>query len=162
MTPPLENYRTKADWLSAAISEHVSDECLMWPFAVDRDGYGRVCFYGNGKKERVFAHRVSFRLTHGRWPEPCGLHSCDVPGCFNPRHIFEGTCADDHADQVKKGRTTRGVMQRDAKLTDDQVRLIRAEYVPRKHGFHRLAKKYGVSKPIIMKIIKGKLWSHVR
>ena len=115
MTPPLLKYRTKAEWLAAAIAEHNSDDCLLWPFAIDRDGYGRVCFYGDGKKERVFAHRASYRLTHGRWPLPLGLHSCDTPACFNPRHIHEGTHAVNQGEKADRGRSLSGAEQHDAK-----------------------------------------------
>ncbi len=79
MTSPLNDYRTKADWLAAAIAAHNSDKCLLWPFGVDRDGYGLLTFHEQGKIKRTSAHRLAFRLTHDRWPEPCGLHSCDTP-----------------------------------------------------------------------------------
>lgn len=161
MTSPLSEYRTKADWLAATIADHNSDECLLWPFAVDRDGYGRVCFYGDGKKQRVFAHRVAFRLIHGRWPEPLGLHSCDNPPCFNPRHITEGGHAKNQREKVLRGRSLRGVQQHDAKLTDEIVRQARGEYICGKVGFHRLAKKYGVSDHGMKLAITGKSWRHV-
>lgn len=161
MTPQLIDYRTKADWLAAAIAAHDSEECLMWPFAVDADGYGRVCFYGDGKKDRVFAHRVSFRLVHGRWPQPLGLHKCDTPGCFNPRHIFEGTHAENHADQFAKGRTVKGVMQQDAKLTNELIASIRKEYWEGRDGYKKLADKYGTSAAAMRSAINGKTWKHV-
>jgi hypothetical protein len=161
MTPLPPEYPKKIDWLIAAIASHDSDKCLMWPFAVDRDGYGRVCFYEGGKKIRVFSHRAAFHVAHGRWPEPLGLHSCDTPGCFNPRHIFEGTHADNHLDQVCKGRTIRGTMQVCAKLTEEIVAKARKEYVPRCMGFHRLAKKYGVTKQAMRSAVSGKTWRHV-
>lgn len=46
-----------------------------------------------------------------------------------------------------------------AKLTVDEVRKIRSEYVPRKMGFHRLAKKFGVSQHLIVLIIQRKKWA---
>ena len=160
MTSLPKEYHAKFDWLKAAIESHKSDDCLMWPFAVDRDGYGRVCSYIDGKEDRVFAHRVSFRLVHGRWPDPLGLHKCDVPGCFNPRHIFEGTHAENHADQVRKGRSLRGVMQRDAKLSDELVSKMRNEYSDGA-SFSQLASIYGVSKIAARWAVNGKTWKHV-
>lgn len=148
------------EWLESAIRAHDSDECLLWPFTVDRDGYGRVCFYGDGRKERVFAHRASFRIVHGRWPEPLGLHTCDTPACFNPRHITEGSHSKNQHEKVMRGRSLRGSMQHGAKLTEELVRKARQEYVPRKMGFHRLAKKYGVSKRAMRLAISGISWRH--
>jgi hypothetical protein len=146
-------------WLVKKIEEHQSDKCLLWPFQVDKDGYGRV--RPGGKRITYGAHRVAFLLANGHWPTPCGLHSCDTPRCVNPRHIWEGSSADNNADRAKKGRGLIGIRQPDAKLTDEIVRQARIEYIPRKLGFHRLAKKYGVSKPAMMSAIKRKTWRHV-
>lgn len=46
------------------------------------------------KRGPRLAHRVSFRLVHGRWPVPQALHGCDMPLCcnsVNPEHVHEGT-----------------------------------------------------------------------
>ena len=134
----------------------------MWPFAVDEDGYGKLPYYENGKKLKVSAHRLSYKLIHGRWPMPNGLHSCDTPGCFNPRHIFEGTAQDNHDDQVSKGRQLKGTQQADAKLTEEIVIQARQEYRETNLGFNRLAKKYGVSIPAMKTAIEGiHNWKHV-
>lgn len=161
MTPLPKEYAKKIDWLIAAISKHNSDECLMWPFAVDRDGYGRVCFYESGKKKRVFAHRATFMVAHGRWPKELGLHSSNTPGCFNPRHISEGGHLQNQTEKSERGRSVKGMQQHDAKLTDDIVRQARAAYRPRKLGFHRLAKIYGVSKHAMRMAITRVTWRHV-
>ena len=149
--PPLE-------WLySVALNWH-DDKCLLWPFGVDRDGYGRVKIEGIESR----SHRVVFFLHYGHWPEPCALHSCDTPGCCNLRHISSGTNKQNQNQKAARGRSLRGVQQHDAKLTDDLVRQIRIEYKPYRFGFHRLANKYGVTKPIIRGIINGRLWRHVQ
>jgi predicted DNA binding protein len=51
----------------------------------------------------------------------------------------------------------RGEAHHMAKLTEEQVRMIRTD--PR--GSHRLAKALGVSKPTIMRIRHRKTWRHV-
>ena len=66
-----------------------ADTCHPWRGGTDDDGYGVIRLDGKAHK----AHRVAFFLAHGRWPEPCGLHSCDNPPCCNVRHLFEGNCS---------------------------------------------------------------------
>ncbi len=62
----------------------------------------------------VFAHRLSFYLHHGYWPNVC-RHRCDNPGCYNPYHLEDGTHADNVADRVARGRTV-GPYQRNPKV----------------------------------------------
>ncbi len=147
----------RLEWLQLVALPWLSDECLLWPFTVDRDGYGRVKY----KLVETRSHRLVFRLAYGRWPNPLALHSCDTPGCCNLRHISEGTHADNQHQKAARGRSLRGVQQHDAKLTDELVLQARKEYRPRKMGFHRLAKKYGVSKYAMRMAITGHTWRHV-
>ena len=49
-----------------------------------------------------------------------------------------------------------------SKLTEQQVRAIRKEYVPRKNGgYAKLAEKYGVSMSNIRYIVQRKSWPKV-
>ena len=81
-----------------------SDGCWLWTAARNEQGYGE--FSLDGKLQR--AHRVSFYLAHGRWPEPNALHKCDNPPCVRPDHLFEGTHKENMADMTSKGRSVRG------------------------------------------------------
>lgn len=44
------------------------------------------------------------------------------------------------------------------KLTQEQVAEIRSKYNPYVYGKQKLAKEYGVSAPLILKIIRGTIW----
>lgn len=77
---------TRYQFLINAISNHKSDECLIWPYGKNQYGCGGVVF----GKVKLPVHRVAFYLTYGHWPMPEGLHSCRNPSCFNPRHVVEG------------------------------------------------------------------------
>ena len=79
--------------------------CWIWQGSKTRDGYGVMVIH-RGKQHR--AHRVSYALHRG--PIPPGAlvcHSCDVPLCINPAHLFLGTPKDNVADALAKGRRNR-------------------------------------------------------
>lgn len=84
--------------------------CWLWLAARDRKGYGKFGVGTLGHDRRVeSAHRVAWELTRG--PIPGGmyvLHHCDNPWCVNPDHLWLGTRADNAADMVAKGRSTKG------------------------------------------------------
>jgi hypothetical protein len=89
------------------------DECWEWTASRNPDGYGhlRVGSLRDGTRRMRKAPRVAYELTHGPIPPSsasthgtCVLHSCDNPGCCNPRHLFLGSQYDNIADMQAKGR----------------------------------------------------------
>jgi len=149
------------DVLVWALKNHGnSNACLLWPFARKENGYGEVRM-SDGSIQSV--HRVAWLITFGRWPEPCALHHCDVPPCFNPRHLFEGTMGENNADRDRKGRNrvVRGERHGQSVFTEEQIREIRAAYVPWVTTTGMLAKKYGVSPGSILRIVRRESWAHV-
>lgn len=148
------------NWLLELVARPATDECIIWPFRKDRDGYGRIAppvqLYGN---KTFGAHRLVFRLVNGKWPEPEALHSCDTPSCVNPRHISEGTNAENQRQKAERGRSLRGVQQHSAKLTPTNVEEIRKRYKVRQWGdVERMAKDFGVSRRVVRLVAQGKLW----
>lgn len=76
--------------------------CWLWLLSLDRDGYGR-CSLG---PKFVNAHRLSWTAFRG--PIPFGmhvLHTCDIPSCINPDHLWLGTHLDNMRDRSAKGRS---------------------------------------------------------
>jgi len=147
---------TRYESLVNAIQTHNSDECLIWPFSLDADGYGRVWYKG----KTITACRLVFFLGHNRWPNPLARHTCDTASCINPRHIIEGTHADNVADAIARGRfpVSRGEDNIGAKLTNEAVREIRNSLGVSKSA---LAAKFHVSRRTIRQVIQGKRWKHV-
>lgn len=91
-------------WLSVAIGKE--DECWEWQRYRDKGGYGLL---HDGKRGRK-AHAVALELFLGRplVEGICTLHSCDNPPCCNPKHLREGTPADNSQDAVDRHRTAVG------------------------------------------------------
>ena len=123
-----------------------SGDCWEWT-ASKTEGYGK--FKLNGKSQS--AHRVAYKLAHPEWNgELCVCHHCDNPGCVNPGHLFVGTKAENNADKIAKGRAS-------AKLTEQQVREIRATFCPQRE----IAVRYGICQMQVSYIKNNKRWKHV-
>ncbi len=143
--------------------------CHLWQAAVDKDGYGR--FWWNGRTGRacrfILEHKLGRVLNRDELP----CHTCDVPGCVNPEHLFAGTQATNIQDAWNKGRAVlnarpmRGEQNGNRTLTEKQVLEIRALYQPGQAGrksavsLRALARRYGVSKFGITYALKG--WQHL-
>lgn len=134
------------------------DECWKWTASMTRTGYGTFGFSGGAT---YLAHRVSFFLAHGRWPEPCCLHRCDNPGCVNPAHLFEGSQLENVADMDRKKRRARGVALRRNRLSEADIPVIRALHEWSGFTNREVAEEYGVATNTISEITAGRNWTHV-
>lgn len=85
-------------------------------------------------------------------------HSCDNPPCWNPSHLELGTQAENVRDRETRGRSQRGERHYASKLTEDDVREIRASGLTGP----ALGRQYGVSPFTIYKILDGRSWRHVK
>lgn len=147
------------------------DECWLWT-AAKVGGYGSVG--ARGKVRR--AHREAFEAEHGPIPKgegphgTCVLHRCDTPLCVNPAHLEIGTHADNMRHMMERGRhrhtcraPSKGEANGRAKLTEADVLAIRATYVRRSstHSLEAIARRFGVGRTAIGKIVRRKLWRHV-
>jgi len=134
--------------------------CWLWTGLKNRKGYGRLFVCGRN----LASHRMAYEMFVG--PIPAGLwvcHSCDVPSCVNPSHLWLGTPAENEADKFSKCREARGARHGNAKLTECDVREIRSRYVrgSSTSGQYALAKHFGVGHSSIWRILSGRTWSHI-
>lgn len=153
-------------WLKV---QRLDGGCWLWCGARDAKGYGHFWIHG----ENWRAHRFAWFLTHG--PIGSGLfvcHHCDVPSCVNPAHLFIGTHADNMRDCAKKRRSplcrprdpalqVRGEKNAAAKLTEAQVREIRARHATGAITFADLGRQYQVSGDTIIRVVRRTWWRHV-
>ena len=143
--------------------------CHEFTGSLNPKGYGQIRRNpqtGEKRGRRVLAHRAAYEIANGvelpDWPQISVLHRCDNPCCINPEHLFLGSQKDNIADMIAKGRAHRGVPPKgedkpNAKLSEDDVRAIRADRRP----IAAIAEDYGVSGPTAHRAKTGNSWRHV-
>jgi len=128
--------------------------CWIWMHTLLKGGYGQ--FRLNGK--RYLAHRWAYQHWHGKIPASVDVcHTCDVPCCVNPAHLFLGTRKDNMQDASKKGRVCKGSEVTTSKLREDQIPLIRADARTQRE----IADEYGITQGHVSDIKLGRRWAHI-
>lgn len=88
---------------SEIASKFSGDSCWVWPKSFFKStGYGQFAISADVPET---AHRMAFKVFKGKIPDGLFVcHSCDNRSCFNPSHLFLGTCQDNVTDMFSKGR----------------------------------------------------------
>ena len=104
-------------------------------------------------------HRKVYLEHHGmERHELDGLvvrHKCDNPRCINPDHLELGTQRDNVQDCVKRDRRPKYLLKKQ-RITDQQVREIRAAYAGGGVTQGQLARQYQVRQDHISRIVNFK------
>lgn len=144
-----------------ARSTVAEDGCWNWN-SVRKDGRANVFFFDG---RYMSAYRASYRMYKGDIPAGAQVcHDCDNPRCVNPDHLWLGSQTDNLNDCVAKGRNAvfLGEAHGQAKLTENDVRALRADYAAGGVTLKALAARYGMSVGGIHHIILGRTWTHVK
>ena len=149
-------------------------QCWTWIGSRQKKGHGHIRV---GKRTEK-AHRVSYFLHHGRWPEQWVLHKCDNSSCVNPKHLYEGTPQNNVDDRDSRSRfvplrgpdngmyrrpelAARGESHGMSKLTESIVSEIRRRFFSGERNKSELARRFGVHRRTIHSVLIGGTWSHV-
>ena len=151
-------------WLLNHLSvDHDPEPCVLWPFYVNRQGYG----VGQVDGRVQLVHRVVAEKSHGAPPEgseaahcrPDGS-ACESQRCVNPHHLRWATPVENAADKARHGTLNRGEGVWTSKLTAEQVldilRRRQAGETPKE-----VARLYGVDRSTISRITAGRTWAHL-
>lgn len=141
--------------LAARTSE--TESCWLFEGAKgNRFGHRRLT-YGDRPE---WVHRIAYAVHVGPIREGMKVcHTCDVPNCVLPEHLFLGTQAENAADMRRKGRgvkppTHSGESHPMVSLSDGQVAEIREL---RRRGVKQrdVAKQFGCSQSTVWRIAHG-------
>ena len=139
------------DFIERALA-HSSEDCLLWPYGLVGNGYGKVVWQG----KTLRAHRLVCELVRGPAPTPMheAAHSCGNPACINHKHLRWATRQENEDD--KSYRPT-GEAHGCSVLKDHEVATIFLSRLPQR----KLARMFGVCQRTVTLIKHGKTWSHL-
>lgn len=103
--------------------------CVLFGGAKTGEGYGTLTVVdGDGKKRKLFAHKVAYYLSCGYWPKPAELvcHHCDTPACVAPEHLYLGSPKTNGRDAAARGRHKRACV-----LALKKANALRGCYITR-------------------------------
>jgi hypothetical protein len=90
-------------------TEWQSVPCKEWTGTRTPDGYGRLHVGGRKFEKNLLVHRVTWEAEYGPIPDGmCICHHCDNRACYEVKHLFLGTQADNVRDMDAKGRRVTG------------------------------------------------------
>lgn len=144
-------------YLNDKVLNYESENCLIWPFSRDGNGYGRI--FDSKTKQNASVHAIVCKIKYG--PKPVNktevAHTCGNGklGCVNPIHLKWATHKENMDDKVIHNTTNRGERQGKSKLTENDVIEILKSTIT----YKQLSKKYNVHEGTISLIKRGLSWS---
>ena len=144
---------------------HMSTCCWEWTGGKSPEGYGRF-YLGKEHGSRLEgAHRLALSFVLGRLPVNA-LHQCDNPSCVRPSHLQNGSLSQNALESYARGRQPRrhayrGTNVYNAKLTEEDVRVIRKRY-EQGETQKAIGESYGLAQAHIGRIVRRKIWAHVK
>lgn len=128
------------------------------------DGYLQVALFKNGIATRWLVHRAVLFAFAGKPPEGKeGAHRDGDKRNNCRENLLWATPTENHSHKVGHGTNGAGERNSMAKATDQIVKAIRSEYVPRSvvASCAALGKRYGLSYQAVWDIVKFRRWKHI-
>jgi hypothetical protein len=141
----------RLDWVREHIG-HQGDDCLLWPYSKNWNGYGQVAVNRVIKK----THRVMCEMAHGKPPPGhVAAHSCHNRLCVNPRHLSWQTPSSNLLERRQAGTLTKKRWNKKGLLSDFEIFAIGA--LKDKLNQREIGTLFGISYQHVSVIQNGKL-----
>lgn len=142
-------------WSRVALT---ADPERCWEWQGNTTGYG----YGNLKVNgrQVDTHQAAWYFTYGEFSKKWILHSCDNPRCVNPRHLREGTPADNTKDMIDRLRGYMGERHYKTDFSAADVLKLR-ERMALGESDAKLAKEFNTARCTMNAIRHRRNWKHI-
>lgn len=116
-----------------------------------------------GSLIQIFAHQLVVRAFHGAPPSPMHQVAHGDGDAANNHYINLrwATPKENNGDKYRHGTMPFGEKSASRRLTERDVRSLRAEHKAGDAGCRKLARRYGVSKTQVLNILSRKSWPHV-
>lgn len=154
-----KSYQGKSEFLGMNVSTAISQLRKMILFKLAQETNRDICFRCG---ERI-ATIKQFSIDHKKpWLNTDPNLFWDLDNIAFSHSGCNRAAARQTAEQRQARRLSmQGELNHNAVLTANQVRAMRAEYIPRKITIRELAEKYGVSKTSVWEIIHQLKWKHI-
>lgn len=151
-TPPGETDR----FIREVIASHVSDACLIWPYARNSSGYGHI----NRGGKYILVSRIACEMENGPPPSEdlTAAHSCGKGdlGCCNKKHLRWATFTENSDDKRGHGTHLSGEACWQSILTAKQVEEIRG--LKGRMMQREIAALFGTTQSNVSQIHRGRSW----
>ena len=144
------------------------DELRKRKLVLVKDGYYRISLYINGKNKKTYVHRM---VAETFIPNPNDLYEINhIDGVKTNNNVSNLEWCDRmhnmqhaHKNGLIKLNPAKGEKHYNTKLTDEQIRWIRDNYIPRhpEFGCTAMAKKLNYDQGALSKILNNKIWKHI-
>lgn len=152
-------------YLINTVMTYEGDDCLIWPYGKNPDGYGRIKL----NNKQVIVSRWVCTQVYG--PPPSIIHEAahlcgkGHEGCVAKKHLKWKTPKENWADRYIHGTSKEGISINAgeshgfSKLTDDEVIKIRA--LGGTMFQREIAAEFNVSISTISEVLRRKRWKHI-
>jgi hypothetical protein len=118
---PRSNKKGASDWTDADYANYWKSRCIINPVTgcwewqghrtvfmsgrtpIPNKGYGTSSYRGQNSI-RIHRKMLEFKLGRPIGPKMQSCHTCDVPWCINPDHLYEGDNRRNHLDGGQRKR----------------------------------------------------------